>query len=74
MVFSQRSIVLMSAKEGSGGSGGGSSRSNGGGSSISPGSNKKRVDEHVYVVDMLTKEIPWQANKKQKLSVRLSYI
>lgn len=64
----------MSAKEGSGGSGGGSGRSNGGGRSISPGSNKKKVDELVYVVDMLTREMPWQASKKQKLSIRLSYI
>lgn len=35
---------------------------------------KKKVDELVYVVDMLTREMPWQASKKQKLSIRLSYI
>lgn len=66
----------MSAKEGSGGSGGGggSGRSNGGGSSISPGSNKRRVDELVYMVDTLTREMPRQVSKKQKFSVRPFYI
>lgn len=53
----------MSAKKGNGGSGGDSGRSNGGGSSISSGRNNRRVDELVYMVDKLTKEMPQQARK-----------
>lgn len=67
--------MLISAKKGSsgsGGGGGGSGRSNGGGSSISSGSNNRRVDELVYMVDKLTKEMPQQASKSFQSDLLLS--